>query len=275
MSVDPVEIPRLVKAIGPADVAIGSRSLPESTVEQDGIHRMLMGRTFNFLVSTLTNVPFRDTQCGFKAFRTPLARVLFHLMRVQRFAFDVELLCLARELRMEIAEVSVEYERDEPQQGSDAGRPALHDARRLEHYPQTSMATSPALTVMPSPGERRRSSSRIVGELYGELGPNYPIMITSEDQSLVLLPLCDPIEVQQIAARLRKLTTRLSVRERSVSFAQLRDLVPFQWIDSNNDGFVVVPQQAGLSHLGSHPPAGGWESLRSDRGLRKRSFLYA
>ena len=72
MSVDPSEIPRLAKSIGPADVAIGSRSLADSVVF-DSLQRKLMGRVFNMMVGALTDMPYRDTQCGFKAFRTPVS----------------------------------------------------------------------------------------------------------------------------------------------------------------------------------------------------------
>ena len=54
-------------------------------------------------------MPFRDTQCGFKAFRTPMARILFHLLTVERFAFDVEVLHLAQRLRMDISEIAVRW----------------------------------------------------------------------------------------------------------------------------------------------------------------------
>src|SRR5271169_3060434 len=44
MSVDPTQIPELVKAIGPADIAIGSRSHDDSLVVTNGIQRKLMGK---------------------------------------------------------------------------------------------------------------------------------------------------------------------------------------------------------------------------------------
>lgn len=264
MSVDPTQIPRLVKAIGPADLAIGSRSHDESVVENDGMQRIIMGRTFSMLVSALTNMPFRDTQCGFKAFRTPLARILFHLMRVQRFAFDVELLCLARQLRMEITEVEVHWREIGQSTVRSVVDPVsmtrdLLSIRRRREWPNL-----PALTVTSWHGERRRSPSRIVGELYRALGPNYPIVIVSEDESMVLLPLCDPVEVQTVAANLRQLPTQLSVRERSVSFSQLTEFAPFKWVDGENDGFVVA-SHANLSGLVTRMPTAGWESLRANQ----------
>ena len=127
MSVDPSEISGLVDGIGRADIAIGSRSLADSVVETDGVQRKVMGWTFNTIVTTVTGMPFADTQCGFKAFRTPIARLLFHLMTVERFAFDVEVLYLAQRLRMDITEVPVRWRRNAAEQGKGADRSDLHD----------------------------------------------------------------------------------------------------------------------------------------------------
>jgi dolichyl-phosphate beta-glucosyltransferase len=262
MSVDPTQIPGLVKAIGPADIAIGSRSLDESLVVADGFRRILMGRSFNVLVSTLTRMPFRDTQCGFKAFRTPMARILFHLMRVQRFAFDVEVLCLARQLRMDVAEVAVRW-REVGQSTVRSVMDPLSMTRDVLGVTRRQVRPNhPALAVTPSPGERRRSSSRVVGELRRVLGPTFPILVPSEDQTVVLLPLCSPLEVHNIASRLRSLDTKLSVRERSVSFNQLVELAPLKWRDGE-DGGIVIGSRDNVNHIMTYPPVGGWESVRA------------
>lgn len=262
MSVDPTEIPRLVKAIGPADIAIGSRSLAESVVETDGMQRKVMGRTFNLLVGALTNMPFRDTQCGFKAFRTPLARILFHLMRVQRFAFDVEVLCLARQLHLEIAEVAIRWHEVGESKVRTLMDPLAMTRDVVALSKRREWPQLPALAVRPSVGERRRSSSRIVGELYKVLGPNFPIAVLPDEQSLVLMPLCNPIEVHDVATRLRGLPTKLTVRERSVSFSQLTELVPFRWVDGEHDGLIVA-SDGHLDDLITQTPPEGWESYRA------------
>jgi dolichyl-phosphate beta-glucosyltransferase len=272
MSVDPSQIPRLVEAIGTADVAIGSRSLPESVVEADGMQRVVMGRTFNALVTALTNMPFRDTQCGFKAFRTPAARVLFHLMRAQRFAFDVEVLILARQLHMRIAEVAVHWRAVGQSSVRRLTDPVsmtrdVWSARRRRDWPHI-----PAVAVTPARGERRRSPSRIVSELQRAHGSNFPIALLSEDQLLLLLPLCNPIEVQDIAARLRKLPTKLTVRERSVSLPQLTELTPFQRVEGEEDGLIVATHRD-VTDLVVQEPVNGWETLRSVPGLPVQSPL--
>jgi dolichyl-phosphate beta-glucosyltransferase len=271
MPVDPSEIPRLVKAIGPADIAIGSRSLDASVIESAGTRRKIMGRTFNALARTATHLPFRDTQCGFKAFRTPVARTLFHFMRAQRFAFDVEILYLARQLRMDVAEVAVLWR----ETGGSTVRPLAdplsmtHDlvrARRRREWPNL-----PALAITAARDERRRSRSRIVTEVHRALGSNFPILFASEDESLVLLPLCGPVEVQDIASRLRGLPTKLTVRERSVRFSQLKELVPFQWVDGDKDGLIVASRTT-VKNLSTRRPVDGWESMRRVPAQRSQSY---
>jgi dolichyl-phosphate beta-glucosyltransferase len=50
-----------------------------------------------------------DTQCGFKAYRGPVARQLFALSRVERFMFDVEILYLAERAGLRIKEIPVRW----------------------------------------------------------------------------------------------------------------------------------------------------------------------
>ena len=57
----------------------------------------------------MVNVVASDTQCGFKAFRAPAGKLLFHLSEAKGFAFDVEVLALAQLLGFRIVEVPVEW----------------------------------------------------------------------------------------------------------------------------------------------------------------------
>ena len=108
------DLPMLAAALAAgADVAIGSRGLRESQVlVHQPAHRELMGKTFNLLVRLVTRLPWRDTQCGFKLFRLATTRRLFELQRVDGFAFDVELLVLARRLGLQVREVPVHWVND-------------------------------------------------------------------------------------------------------------------------------------------------------------------
>ena len=62
-------------------------------------------------MNVVTRVSLSDTQCGYKAFRAPAAKLLFHCSITERFAFDVEILTLARRLGLSIAEVPVHWSR--------------------------------------------------------------------------------------------------------------------------------------------------------------------
>jgi glycosyltransferase involved in cell wall biosynthesis len=95
-----------------ADIAIGSRAIDPSRVTGIPLQRRLMGRTFNGLVRLLSGLPYRDTQCGFKLFRAPVARELMAEQTTAGFAFDVELLMRARRHGLRVAEVPIEYHHD-------------------------------------------------------------------------------------------------------------------------------------------------------------------
>jgi glycosyltransferase involved in cell wall biosynthesis len=107
------------------DIAVGSRALDGSDIRvRQHPARELMGRTFNVLVRTLLLGGIRDTQCGFKLFRGPAARELFAAAKVDGFAFDVEILLLARP-RYRVAEVPVVWrhvEQSKVSPGRDAAR---------------------------------------------------------------------------------------------------------------------------------------------------------
>jgi dolichyl-phosphate beta-glucosyltransferase len=91
-----------------APVAIGSRAVDESLVkERQSLGRRTMGKLFNRIARLLLVPGIRDTQCGFKLFTREAARAIFGRARVDRFAFDVEALALARGLGYPIAEVPV------------------------------------------------------------------------------------------------------------------------------------------------------------------------
>ncbi len=92
------------------DAAIGSRHLPASRIAiPQPLSRRLAGRMFNLAVRLSGIAPFQDTQCGFKAFRPAAARKLFPLLRTDGFAFDVELLWVAKQLGLSVVEEPVEW----------------------------------------------------------------------------------------------------------------------------------------------------------------------
>ncbi len=261
MSVDPLEIQPLVDAIETADVAIGSRELPDSVVEVDSLRRRVMGRTFNTLVSTLTDLPYRDTQCGFKAFRTPLARLLFHFMRVQRFAFDVEVLCLARRLQMDVVEVPVrwrEMRRSSVRMIADPLSMArdVVRVRMVREWPSV-----PALSIRGTQGEPVPDGQRVLTHVGAGIGSRYPSLLTHECDPLILLPLCEPDEVQAVAREIEGAGDQFSVRECTVDLGLIAEAAPFRWITCRNeDALGAVPRAGGPV---AQVPVAGWRATLS------------
>jgi glycosyltransferase involved in cell wall biosynthesis len=109
------EAERLMAAIAEgADAAIGSRWLDRArqTLHQP-LYRRFFGRCFNWVTRTVMGLPFKDTQCGFKAFKRSAAQVIFRLQRIERWGFDPEILFIARKLGYNIREVPVTWGHDE------------------------------------------------------------------------------------------------------------------------------------------------------------------
>jgi glycosyltransferase involved in cell wall biosynthesis len=121
-SYGPDEIDRIVAALDRAPVAIGARSSACSAP----LARRIASRGFNLAIRVLLELPFGDTQSGLKGFRRAAAREIFSRARLDRFAFDVEALWLARLLGLEVVEVAVRaLERP------DSRVQLLSDARRM------------------------------------------------------------------------------------------------------------------------------------------------
>lgn len=105
------EIDKLAAAAAAgADIAIASRDLPTSDIARhQPAYREALGRAFNGAVRALVLPGLKDTQCGFKLFESAAARRVFARMTIERFAFDVEVLYIARRLGYRIAEVGVRW----------------------------------------------------------------------------------------------------------------------------------------------------------------------
>jgi len=93
-----------------ADVAIGSRWLrAELQTQRQPLLRQIYGRLFNLALRIVLRLKFRDTQCGFKAFRGEAAHRIFPLQKIERWGFDPEILYLARKLGYRTVEVPVRW----------------------------------------------------------------------------------------------------------------------------------------------------------------------
>jgi dolichyl-phosphate beta-glucosyltransferase len=114
-SMSPDQLPRLLAPIiaGTADIAIGSRYAEGARTDvKQPFYRVLWSRLANRVIQRSLVPGVRDTQCGFKAFTAEAARALFSLGRIDGWAFDLEILALARRMGFSIAEVGVEWTDD-------------------------------------------------------------------------------------------------------------------------------------------------------------------
>ena len=73
------------------------------------LRRRLLTKGFSQLFRLVTNIELSDTQCGFKAYRTPVAKCLFASSLINGFAQDAELIYIARSNNLSIAEVAVHW----------------------------------------------------------------------------------------------------------------------------------------------------------------------
>jgi dolichyl-phosphate beta-glucosyltransferase len=87
-----------------ADIAIASRYVPGSIVDRPWWRRV-MGDVFRAVVHLLVPTDIRDTQCGGKMYTAEAAKDLFAKQRLNGFAFDAEVLFLARRAGYTVREI--------------------------------------------------------------------------------------------------------------------------------------------------------------------------
>lgn len=103
------EATKLFRALAAgADIAIGSRWLrAETQTQRQPLHRQIFGRIFNLLLRITLGLKFKDTQCGFKAFKQAAVHAIFPNQKIERWGFDPEVLFLARTAGFKVSEVPV------------------------------------------------------------------------------------------------------------------------------------------------------------------------
>jgi glycosyltransferase involved in cell wall biosynthesis len=109
------EAGRLFGAIADgADIAIGSRWLESGRqTHRQPLYRQIFGRCFNAVCRMVMQLPFADTQCGFKAFTRAAAQTVFQLQTIERWGFDPEILFIAIKRGFRVVEVPVSWAHDE------------------------------------------------------------------------------------------------------------------------------------------------------------------
>ncbi|MBV9935560.1 MAG: glycosyltransferase, partial [Actinobacteria bacterium] len=214
LSTDLRDLPSLVDALDHAHVAIGSRAAPGSDVLDASVARVGMGRAFNAMVRAVTPLSINDTQCGFKAFRAPTAKLLFHLGRLDGWAFDVEVLTLAHRIGYSISEVPVHWTAME---GSHV-RPMSDAVTMAADLFRTSWRWQPhrVVAAIQAVGRGRLDVRDTVDLVRGHVGVGWPV-VAWEDRALGLLPFVGATGAQQVASRLQHRLPDLHIEARPLN----------------------------------------------------------
>jgi hypothetical protein len=241
MAIDPGQTPQFIRALAHADLAIGSRAASGASVNRASLRRSLMNRAFNRLVNVLTNVALDDTQCGFKAFRAPVAKLLFHCSITERFAFDVEILSLARRFGLVIAEVPVQWLRVQGSQirpWADA-RSMASDVFRAGRRGAPSGPPVPTLSIkLPGASPGSDASAPALS-----LPPGLPVLRGSGGGLLVLCPLMGDPEVEAAATQIVARCPGAAVERMALTVAQLCQIAPLSmaWDDGTTTPASATP----------------------------------
>lgn len=102
------EIEKIIEKSKFYDIVIGSRKLKESKVQRN-VLRNILGKAFGFISHLLVPLDCKDSQCGFKIFTKSAALNIFNRSRINRWAFDIEVLYLASLLNYRVLEMPVSW----------------------------------------------------------------------------------------------------------------------------------------------------------------------
>lgn len=91
------------------DIVIASKYL--GSAEHISPIRKYLGFSFSFIRRLITGLTFKDTQCGFKLFKSRVAKDLFEDLSVFGWCFDVEILIMAKKRSFKVLESSVRLEK--------------------------------------------------------------------------------------------------------------------------------------------------------------------
>lgn len=104
------EIPTFLKTIKKYDLVIGSRNTEDANITSfQPMYRRILGKIFPFIANAILPLGVKDSQCGFKMFKTSVAKKIVRQQTIERFAFDVELLYLARKKEYRIKEIGITW----------------------------------------------------------------------------------------------------------------------------------------------------------------------
>lgn len=220
MATDLAYLDPLLAALDHNQVAIGSRGAPGAvtnglTPSSDATHR-----AFNQLARTTTGMDLMDFQCGFKAFRGPAAKLLFHLLHERGYAFDVELLATAHQIGYGITEVPVHWQ---AVRGSHV-RIVVDSAAMAYQVTRIGRRSRGGQNL--SSLEATSSSIHDVDLIATQIRDHLPLsapVVPWQQGALALLPFVEPVDSEELAAELRAQLRGITIRPRSIDTGLLFD----------------------------------------------------
>ncbi len=108
------ELEKLLDAINSGyKIAIGSRDISGSHItKKQPLLRRLLGKSARVMIRGVLQMPYLDTQCGFKMFESSVAKKYFESMKTKRWSFDYEILYRAKKDGIIAKEVPVYWHDD-------------------------------------------------------------------------------------------------------------------------------------------------------------------
>lgn len=106
LDLPPDQIPGFLAALDAADIVVGTKRASMATGAYPGLRRVL-SRIFAFVTGGLFRLPVSETQTGLKAFRREVLEAVAGNVKIDRYAFDVELLVRAHAAGFSMVEIPV------------------------------------------------------------------------------------------------------------------------------------------------------------------------
>jgi dolichol-phosphate mannosyltransferase len=106
----PEDLPRLLDAVGEADLAIGSRYVPGGAVVNWPLNRQILSRGANLYSQLALGMRTRDITAGFRAYRRPvLEKLALDEVNSHGYCFQIDLTIRTAEAGFEIVEVPITF----------------------------------------------------------------------------------------------------------------------------------------------------------------------
>jgi dolichol-phosphate mannosyltransferase len=111
LEIPPEQVQRYVQTLKKYDVCVASKWHPES-VYKAPLTRKILSLTFNKIVQIMTGIRLADSQSGMKGIKGAHFKRIMNVISVKRYAYDVEILAVARLMNLKVGELPIRIEQD-------------------------------------------------------------------------------------------------------------------------------------------------------------------